>query len=58
MDEERTGGIIHSAMFARLLAELVVADFTFVNAKNVERIALTPHGSVEKVLVLFVVMYK
>jgi tetratricopeptide (TPR) repeat protein len=32
-DEERTGGIIHSAMFARLLlAEFVVADLTLVNA--------------------------
>jgi hypothetical protein len=32
-DEERTGGIIHSAMFARLLlVELVVADLTFANA--------------------------
>jgi tetratricopeptide (TPR) repeat protein len=32
-DEERTGGIIHSAMFARLLlAEFVVADLTLANA--------------------------
>jgi tetratricopeptide (TPR) repeat protein len=32
-DEERTGGIIHSAMFARLLlAEYVVADLTLANA--------------------------
>ena len=31
-DEERTGGIIHSAMFARLLlAEFVVADLTMAN---------------------------
>ena len=31
-DEERTGGIIHSAMFARLLlAEFVVADLTLAN---------------------------
>ena len=31
-DEERTGGIIHSAMFARLLlAEVVVADLTLAN---------------------------
>src|SRR5438093_4706064 len=32
-DEEQTGGIIHSAMFARLLlAEFVVADLTLANA--------------------------
>ena len=32
-DEEHTGGIIHSAMFARLLlAEFVVADLTLANA--------------------------
>jgi tetratricopeptide (TPR) repeat protein len=32
-DEERMGGIIHSAMFARLLlAEFVVADLTLANA--------------------------
>jgi hypothetical protein len=32
-DEERTGGIIHGAMFARLLlAEFVVADLTLANA--------------------------
>jgi tetratricopeptide (TPR) repeat protein len=32
-DEERTGGIIHSAMFARLLlSEFVVADLTLANA--------------------------
>ena len=32
-DEESTGGIIHSAMFARLLlAEFVVADLTLANA--------------------------
>jgi len=32
-DEERTGGIIHSEMFARLLlAEFVVADLTLANA--------------------------
>src|SRR5207244_11612700 len=32
-DEERTGGIIHSAMLARLLlAEFVVADLTLANA--------------------------
>src|SRR6266487_3045223 len=32
-DEERTGGIIHTAMFARLLlAEFVVADLTLANA--------------------------
>jgi tetratricopeptide (TPR) repeat protein len=32
-DEERTGGIIHSAMFARLLlAEFVIADLTLANA--------------------------
>src|SRR6266705_3171068 len=32
-DEERTGGIIHRAMFARLLlAEFVVADLTLANA--------------------------
>jgi hypothetical protein len=32
-DEERTGGIIHSAMFARLLlAEIVVGDLTLANA--------------------------
>ena len=31
-DEERTGGIIHGAMFARLLlAEFVVADLTLAN---------------------------
>src|SRR5215217_7380047 len=31
-DEERTGGIIHAAMFARLLfAEYVVADLTLAN---------------------------
>jgi hypothetical protein len=33
-DEEHTGGIIHSAMFARLLlAEFVVADLTLAIAK-------------------------
>ncbi len=32
-DQERTGGIIHSAMFARLLlAEFMVADLTLANA--------------------------
>lgn len=32
-DEEKTGGIIHTAMFARLiLAEFVVADLTLANA--------------------------
>ncbi len=32
-DEESTGGIIHSAMFARLLlAEFVVADLSLANA--------------------------
>ena len=32
-DEESTGGIIHSAMFARLLlSEFVVADLTLANA--------------------------
>jgi hypothetical protein len=36
-DEERTGEIIHSAMFARLLlAELVVADLTIVSAGDLE----------------------
>ena len=36
-DEERTGGIIHSAMFARLLlAVFVVADLTLANAKDLE----------------------
>src|SRR5512147_2564802 len=31
-DEERTGGVIHAAMFARLLfAEYVVADLTLAN---------------------------
>jgi hypothetical protein len=36
------GGIIHSAMSARLLmAELVVVDLTLANAKELERIVLT-----------------
>lgn len=30
-DEENTGGIIYQAMFARLLAESVVADLTLAN---------------------------
>jgi hypothetical protein len=36
-DEEQTGGIIHSAMFARLpLSHFVVADLTLANAKDLE----------------------
>jgi hypothetical protein len=40
-DEESTGGIIHSAMFARLLlSEFVVADLTLANAKRFGEICL------------------
>jgi hypothetical protein len=46
-DEESTGGIIHSAMFAQLLlSEFVVADLTLANAKELERIVLTSHPGV------------
>jgi hypothetical protein len=44
-----TGGIINSAMFARLLlAELLVADLTLTNAKELERITLTGCWALEK----------
>src|SRR5204862_8319891 len=44
-DEEHTGGIIHSAMFARLLlAEVVLADLTLANANVLYEVRL-PHAA-------------